>query len=250
MTPLADALDPPPVARSYLVLDIETVLDAELPIAAATETERLPAPPHHQVVAIGVLWFDADYLIRRLGIIGEGKSEAAALADFARFLEKERPDLVTYNGRGFDMPVIATRCLRHGVPLEHYYRARDLRYRFSPEGHLDLMDYIADFGAAKSSKLDVMAKLVGMPGKIGIDGKDVGPLVHAGRLDEVKNYCLCDVVQTAGVFLRVQLIRGELDVEPYRAAMRGLIELAKTNERVSRIGGSMNEARLLLTEAG
>ena len=65
------------------------------------------------------------------------------------------------------MPVIAARCLRHGIPLKHYYRSRDVRYRFSAEGHLDLMDYVADFGAAKPSKLDVIAKLCGMPGKVG-----------------------------------------------------------------------------------
>ena len=109
---------------------------------------------------------------------------------------------------GFDLPVLASRCLRHGFPFRYYYQARDVRYRFSPDGHLDLMDFIADFGAARSSRLDVVAKLCGMPGKVGVDGKDVGPLVHAGRIEQVRNYCLCDVVQTAGVFLRVQLAAG------------------------------------------
>jgi predicted PolB exonuclease-like 3'-5' exonuclease len=236
------------VPRSHLVLDIETVLDAELPIAEASEVERLPAPPHHQIVAIGVLWFDADYKVSRLGVIGEEKDEAAALRDFARFLEERKPELVTYNGRGFDMPVIAARCLRHGVPLKHYYRSRDIRYRFSAEGHLDLMDYVADFGAAKPSKLDVIAKLCGMPGKLGVAGHDVGPLVHAGRIDEVRNYCLCDVVQTAGVFLRVELLRGEIDLATYRQAMGGLIEHIRTDPRVAPVSKGLNEARLLIDE--
>lgn len=234
--------------RSHLVLDIETILDPELPIAEGSEVERLPAPPHHQIVVIGVLWFDADYKVSRLGILGEGKDEAGTLRDFARFLEERKPDLVTYNGRGFDMPVIASRCLRHGVPLKHYYRSRDVRYRFSAEGHLDLMDYVADFGAAKPSKLDVIAKLCGMPGKLGIAGHDVGPLVHAGRLDEVRDYCLCDVVQTAGVFLRVELIRGEIDLHTYRQAMGGLIEHIRADPRVAPVSRALNEARLLLDE--
>jgi hypothetical protein len=236
------------VPRSHLVLDIETILDPELPIAEGSEVERLPAPPHHQIVVIGVLWFDADYKVSRLGILGEGKDEAGTLRDFARFLEERKPDLVTYNGRGFDMPVIASRCLRHGVPLKHYYRSRDVRYRFSAEGHLDLMDYVADFGAAKPSKLDVIAKLCGMPGKLGIAGHDVGPLVHAGRLDEVRDYCLCDVVQTAGVFLRVELIRGEIDLHTYRQAMGGLIEHIRADPRVAPVSRALNEARLLLDE--
>jgi predicted PolB exonuclease-like 3'-5' exonuclease len=236
------------VARSHLVLDIETVLDPELPIQEAPEAERLPAPPHHQIVAIGVLWFDAGYRVSRLGIIGEDKSESGVLADFSKFLEERKPDLVSYNGRGFDLPVIAARCLRHGVPLRHYYRSRDIRYRFSPEGHLDLMDYIADFGAAKPTRLDIIAKLCGMPGKVGVAGQDVGPLVHAGRIEEVRNYCLCDVVQTAGVFLRVQLVRGELDLDAYRQAMGGLIEVVRTDARLAPVSKGLNEARLLLDE--
>lgn len=238
------------MAHSYLVLDIETVLDAELPIAESSEAERLPAPPHHQVVVIGVLWLDADYRIRRLGVVGEQKDERGMLEDFSRFLEERKPDLVTYNGRGFDLPVIAARCLRHGVPLRHYYRSRDVRYRFSPEGHLDVMDYVADFGAAKPSKLDIVAKLCGMPGKVGVDGKDVGPLVHAGRLKEVRDYCLCDVVQTAAVFLRVQLIRGELAREAYLEAMQHLIETVRGDERLAPVAAGLNVARLLLQPEG
>jgi len=232
----------------YLVLDIETVLDPELPIAESSEAERLPAPPHHVVVVIGALWLDSTGEPKRLGVIGEGKDERGILFDFVRLVSDRRPCLVTYNGRGFDLPVITSRCLRHGIPFRHYFAARDVRYRFSPEGHLDLMDYIADFGAAKPSKLDVMAKLSGMPGKVGVDGKDVGPMVHAGRLDEVRNYCLCDVAQTAGVFLRLQLLRGELDPDAYRRAMERLIATIRTDERVAAVAGAMNEDRLLLRE--
>jgi hypothetical protein len=236
------------VARSHLVLDIETVLDPELPIAEAGDVERLPAPPHHQIAVIGALWFDDNYKVSRLGVLGEGKDEAGALRDFARFLEDRRPELVTYNGRGFDMPVIGARCLRHGIPLKHYYRSREIRYRFSAEGHLDLMDYVADFGAARPSRLDIIAKLCGMPGKVGVAGQDVGPMIHAGRIDEVRNYCLCDVVQTAGIFLRVELLRGEIDVASYRQAMGGLIETIRTDPRVAPVSRGLNEARLLIDE--
>lgn len=236
------------MARSHLVLDIETVLDPELPLIEGADMERLPAPPHHQIVVVGVLWFDADYKVSRLGIIGEGKDEAGTLRDFSRFLDDRKPDLVTYNGRGFDMPVIGARCLRHGVPLRHYYRSREVRYRYSAEGHLDLMDYVSDFGASKPSRLDVIARLCGMPGKIGVAGHDVGPLIHAGRLEEVRNYCLCDVVQTAGIFLRVQLIRGEIDMASYRQAMGGLIETVRNDTRVTAVSRGLNEARLLLDE--
>jgi predicted PolB exonuclease-like 3'-5' exonuclease len=231
-----------------LVIDIETVLDPLLPLLEASEAERLPAPPHHAVVAIGALLFDRNYELRRLGIVSESKDERGILTDFAKLLEDHTPWLVTYNGRGFDMPVIASRCLRYGIPLRYYYGLRDVRYRFTADGHLDLMDYLSDFGAAKSSRLDVVAKLCGMPGKVGVEGKDVGPMVHAGRIQEVRNYCLCDVAQTAGIFLRVQLLRGEIDREVYLGAMRSLIEWIRKDARLTAVAGGLDEARLMLYE--
>jgi hypothetical protein len=87
-----------------------------------------------------------------------------------------------------------------------------------------------------------------MPGKVGVDGKDVGPLVHAGQIDQVRNYCLCDVVQTAGVFLRVQLLRGELTPLAYQEAMAGLIAAARAEPRVAPVVGAWNEPRLRLSE--
>jgi predicted PolB exonuclease-like 3'-5' exonuclease len=235
--------------RTHLVLDIETILDPELPIPETVETEGLPPPPHHEIVCIGVLWFGPNYEVRRIGIIGEDKSEPEVLADFARFLERQRPVLVTFNGRGFDLPVIAARCFKHGQPLNYYYRERDVRYRFSVEGHMDLMDFLSDFGAAKRTRLDLSARLCGMPGKVGIDGKDVGPMVHAGRVEEVRNYCLCDVVQTAGVFLRTQLVRGELDSSQYQQAMAGLLRAALNDRRLDPVSAAWNESRLLLGKA-
>jgi 3'-5' exonuclease len=238
------------VANAHLVLDIETVLDPELPISQSSEVERLPAPPHHKIVVIGLLLFDPSYQVKRIAVLSEGKDEPAVLQDFARYVEDRRPCIVTFNGRGFDLPVIATRCLRYGITFRHYYHSRDVRYRFTPDGHLDLMDYIADFGATKSAKLDVIAKLCGMPGKVGVDGKDVGPLIHAGKLQEVRDYCLCDVAQTAGVFLRLQLVRGELDRERYLAAMSSLLKAIRENPKLQPVAAGLNEERLLLREYG
>ncbi|MBN2192742.1 MAG: 3'-5' exonuclease [Polyangiaceae bacterium] len=236
------------MSHPFLVIDIETVLDPELPIAESSEVERLPAPPHHKVVVLGALWFDPTHEVKRIAVLGEGKDERGILEDFAAVLNERRPCLVTFNGRGFDLPVIATRCLRHGIPLPHYYQSREVRYRFSPEGHLDLMDFLADFGAAKPARLDVVAKLCGMPGKVGVDGKDVGPLMHAGRIAEVQAYCLCDVVQTAGVFLRMELLRGELAREAYRSQMARLLTEIRRDDRLAPVAAAMDEGRLMLED--
>jgi predicted PolB exonuclease-like 3'-5' exonuclease len=234
--------------RTFLVLDIETVIDPELPISAKVDLQppALPPPPHHQIAVIGLLWMSADYKVIRIGVVGESKDEAGMLADFVKFVEDKRPDLVTYNGRGFDLPVIVARCMRHGIVFRHYFQAKDLRYRYSASGHLDLMDYLSDFGASRAVSLDTMAKLVGLPGKVGVEGKDVGPMVHAGRLAEVQAYCLCDVVQTAALFLRVQLVIGRLEREAYRDAMRALLEASRADARLRAVAEGLDETRLML----
>lgn len=233
---------------SFLIFDIETIVDPELPIVDGSDAQKLPPPPHHRVIAIGGLLLNSgDLLPRRLGIIGrDTDEEEPILREFSDLVEKHQPTLVTYNGRGFDLPVLAMRCFRHGIPFRGYYRSRDMRYRFTEAGHFDLMDYLADYGASRPAKLDVMAKLCGMPGKVGVDGKDVGPLFHKGRIEEIRNYCLCDVIQTSGVFLRVQLLRGEIDENEYVLAMRALIRLTQEDERVTAVAEKMDVARLLL----
>jgi predicted PolB exonuclease-like 3'-5' exonuclease len=93
-----------------------------------------------------------------------------------------------------------------------------------------------------------LAKLCGLPGKVGVDGKDVGPMVHAGRIQEVRDYCLCDVVQTAGLFLRTQLLRGELDTLQYREAVSQLLEMVDSDPRVKPVAQAIDRARFLLDE--
>jgi predicted PolB exonuclease-like 3'-5' exonuclease len=236
---------------SFLIFDIETIVDPELPIVDGPDAQKLPPPPHHRVIAIGALLLNANDLSpRRLGIIGrDTDEEEPILREFSDLVDKHQPTLVTYNGRGFDLPVLAMRCFRHGVPFRAYYRGRDMRYRFTEAGHFDLMDYLADYGASRPAKLDVMAKLCGMPGKVGVDGKDVGPLFHKGRIEEIRNYCLCDVIQTSGVFLRVQLLRGEISENEYISAMRALIRLTQEDERVAPVAEKLDIGRLLLGRA-
>ncbi len=228
---------------NHLILDIETIPDAELP--RQDESEKVPAPPFNQIVTLGCLLLE-DGLPKKLGVVGEGKDERGILADFATWLDRARPCVVTWNGRGFDMPVITSRALKHGIPMPWWFADRNTRYRFSPEGHFDLMDFLADFGAAKSARLDVFAKLVGFPGKVGVDGSQVLPLFHAGRLAEVNDYCLCDVVQTAAIFLRVQLLRGVFSPEVYAVKAEALLELVDGDPRLEPVAKLIDRSRFLL----
>lgn len=231
-----------------MIFDIETIVDPELPIVDGPDAQKLPPPTHHRVICIGALLLTGSALLpKRLGIVGrDTQDEEAMLREFADLVDQHHPTLVTYNGRGFDLPVIAMRCFRHGVPFRGYYRTRDMRYRFSEAGHFDLMDFLSDYGASRPAKLDVVAKMCGMPGKVGVDGKDVGPLFFKGKIEEIRDYCLCDVIQTTGVFLRVQLLRGEIDRQQYLTAMRALIELTQNEPRVLPVAEAMDVERLLL----
>ena len=234
----------------FLVLDTEFVLDEALPAPPPpSEGQRMPALVYHRLVCMGALLIGDDYQPKSLGIVGRGASEEESLRALAGVLHARRPCLVTWNGRGADMPLIAMRCLRYGIPFSHYYASRDVRYRYSPEGHLDLMDFLSDYGASKSARLDVVARLCGWPGKIGtLDGAGVGAAIAAGETERVSNYCLSDVVQTAGVFLRVQLLRGILTPQSYRDAAVELVEMVRGDGRLVELSAALDEGAVLLAQ--
>jgi predicted PolB exonuclease-like 3'-5' exonuclease len=234
------------LSPTHLVLDIETIPDPELP--RLEESERVPAPPHNQIVTLGCMLLE-DYVPRRLGVVGENGTEGQMLTDFASWLDAKRPTVVTWNGRGFDMPVITSRAFKHGISMPWWFSDRNTRYRYSSEGHFDLMDFLADFGAAKNARLDAYAKLVGFPGKVGVDGSQVQPMVHAGRLDEVNAYCLCDVAQTAAIFLRVELLRGTYDRARYQELARGMLTFIDEHPRLGAIAGKINRESFALGAA-
>ena len=225
------------MGRSYLVLDIETVPDPELAWDAAVD--GFPPAPFHQVVALGVLWLDGDHAFRKLGAFGGEEDappdESRVLQEFADFIGERQPTMVTFNGRRFDLPVLANRMLKHGVPFAAYYAGRgggpDYRYRYSDEGHLDLADVLTDFGASRMPSLDALAQLVGMPGKMGVDGSKVQSMHEHGRHAEIREYCLHDVVQTTFVFLRAELLRGRLTREDYRARAAQLWDALSADRR-------------------
>ena len=215
------------MGRSYLVLDIETVPDPELAWDAAVD--GFPPAPFHQVVALGVLWLDGDHAFRKLGAFGGEEDappdESRVLQEFADFVGERQPTMVTFNGRRFDLPVLANRMLKHGVPFAAYYAGRgggpDYRYRYSDEGHLDLADVLTDFGASRMPSLDALAQLVGMPGKM-------------------------DVVQTTFVFLRAELLRGRLTREDYRARAAQLWDALSADRRAAPVLERADRRRALL----
>jgi predicted PolB exonuclease-like 3'-5' exonuclease len=154
-------------------------------------------------------------------------SEGELVQRFFDGIEKFTPQLVSWNGCGFDLPVLHYRGLIHGVAAARYWETgagddedlRDFRFnnyinRYHPR-HLDLMDLLSLFQPRASVPLDQLARLIGFPGKVGLDGSRVWEAFCAGRIREIRNYCETDVVNTWLVFLRFQVLRGVLAREAY-----------------------------------
>jgi hypothetical protein len=234
-------------------MDIETVPDDALYTPPDTPPgQEKPFPPifAHRPVAVGVLWLGPDLRFERIGIVGEGLDEAGQLRAFSEFMTREAPTLVTWNGRSFDLPVILLRSLHQGVPMGWYFQRRDVRYRYSDEGHLDLGDALADRGAANMTSLDNAARLVGLPGKMGVDGSQVEGLFRTGRLDEIKHYCLTDVAQTTFLLLRYLLLTGREEPEAVVRALTGLLQALEADGRFDALVEGIDQKRLLLSGRG
>src|SRR5438270_1593948 len=171
----------------------------------------------HRVVAIACALRDEDsFRCWSLGSAEEG--EAVLIRRFFDGIQRYTPQLVSWNGGGFDLPVLHYRAMVHGIPAARYWDwgddDKEFRYnnylnRFHTR-HLDLMDVLAAFQPRASAGLDTMARLCGFPGKIGMNGSAVYAAVAAGEIDSVRRYCGTDVVNTSRLYLRLQLRRGVL----------------------------------------
>jgi predicted PolB exonuclease-like 3'-5' exonuclease len=158
---------------------------------------------------------------------GRSDGEGELVQRFYDGIEKYTPQLVSWNGGGFDLPVLNYRGLIHGVAAPRYWDtgdgdyadSRDFRYnnyigRYHMR-HIDLMDLLALYQPRASAPLDQLARLAGFPGKLGMDGSQVWDAFRAGRLADIRNYCETDVFNTWLVFLRFQRMRGALDGAAY-----------------------------------
>ena len=177
------------------------------------------------MVAAGALWLDDRLHLEKLDLVGSGIDERPRLVALAELLH-DRPTLVTYNGRGFDLPVLRLRCLRHAVVAPELFVDDDHGMGDGRGGrpleHIDLHQTLGSSG--RGPGLDAVARLSGLPGKLLGDGSQVEGWWRAGEVERIESYCLSDVVQTALVFLRVQRIAGRLEAEAYRASVLGLLE--------------------------
>ena len=131
----------------------------------------------------------------------------------------QRPTLVSFNGRTFDMPLMELAAFRFGLSIPSWFETKARTYeqprnRYNSRYHLDLHDLLTNYGASRfNGGLNLAANLLGKPGKIDVQGDMVQDLFDQGKLAEINNYCRCDVLDTYFVFLRSMVLLGDLDLE-------------------------------------
>lgn len=178
--------------------------------------------PYQRVVAIAcALRDDGGFKIASVGSASDTESEL--IRRFYDLIDKHVPQLVSWNGNGFDLPVLNYRALIHGVSASRYWDwgDEDREFRFNNylaryhTRHLDLMDVMSLYQQRATAGLDTIARLCGFPGKLGMDGSEVHAAVTSGNLDAVRRYCETDVLNTYLVYQRFRLLRGEVNATEY-----------------------------------
>ena len=184
--------------------------------------------PYHKIVAISAVIADDFGVFQKVSSM-DGENEGDMIRDFLRFLDSHNPKLVSFNGRSFDVPLLMIRAMKYNLTCRAYFEVenRELgkskwdnyRYRFSHRFHIDLMDHISEFGATRGLKLDVLCSLIGAPGKFDVKGDQVMDMYYKGELKQIKEYCESDVLNTYWLYLKYELLKGNLIVEDFKRSL-------------------------------
>jgi 3'-5' exonuclease len=235
--PHCDSTNPP----GWLVFDCESIPDGKLlnivkypaeTLTPEAAVERAQAealdrfgsdflPVTFQLpIAITMLRVGADFSLQGIACLDAPHYRPHGIAEqFWMGLERYRqcePDvkIVTFNGRGFDLPLLEMAAFRYGIPAKSLQEWRDDR-------HLDLMAWLTNRGEIRlSGGLNLLAKLLGKPGKMEVTGNKVYRMWLDAKIDAINDYCLCDTLDTYFVFLRTRVLAGALSLDAEQALIR------------------------------
>lgn len=239
-----------------LCLDAESVTDPELPVEDE-QAEKFPTVQRHQLVAISFLEARIErspdgerYIVEQCRSGGEaGHDEEHLLKGFWRFFGAGVPRLVTWNGKGFVMPVLRQRAMVYGIPATAWFQAGDkwnnYGQRYTPDWHCDLMEVLSDYGACARVGLQEMAEAIGLPGKTEGQGSDVADMVMRGDIAAVRRYCETDVLNLFGLYVRWALLSGRTDAEGHNASIESLVAyLEREREERPHLGAFLDRWRV------
>jgi predicted PolB exonuclease-like 3'-5' exonuclease len=182
-----------------------------------------PRQMFHRIVSVSILVADMKmikgyeyYKIMKIGTISSiDNTEEEIVKKFFDYLCGIKARIVSYNGRGFDLPVMKYRAMKYCISIEKLFKAGDkwnsYNQRYSLDWHCDLLEALSDFGASGRCKMNEVCSILGIPGKIGVDGSKVAGMFDEGKLKEIDNYCETDVLNTYLVYLNYNLLNGTIN---------------------------------------
>lgn len=241
---------------NILVFDIETVPDTVggaklLELKDLSKKDIIKAMEHtqyqksgtmfqplhlHKIVAISVLYKN-DEKLSLISLGEESSKESELLKSFFAVIDKYQPQIVSWNGKGFDSPVIHYRSLIHGISsIKYWDKGEDDReFKWNNylnryhDRHLDLMDVLSGF--KKPASLTDIAQLIGAPGKYGIDGSKVTEYYLENDLKKIRDYCETDVLNTYLVFLRYKLISNGISSAKYTELTQEIFDFLDVSDK-------------------
>ena len=231
--PARTAADPA-TRTAFLVIDTESVPDGDLiarvkypgdkltadeaierarteaRVASPTGSDFLPVTFQVPVAACAIR-VGLDFRMQKLSCLDSPHyRQNEVVKKFWWGLDFYKAKLVTFNGRGFDVPLMELAAFRNGINIGEHIRKSRNRYN----GGLDLLEFFTNYGAYRVvGGLNLLAKMIGLPGKMDVKGDQVLDLHRAGDLKAINEYCLCDTLDTYFIFLRTRVLTGEIDAE-------------------------------------
>lgn len=192
----------------------------------------------HRVIAISVVLRQADRF--KVWSIGDADSSEKELIErFFEGIERYSPTLVSWNGSGFDLPVLHYRAMLHGINAARYWETgeQDSNFKWNNyisryhQRHTDLMDVLSGYQPRAVVPLDEMASMLGFPGKMGMHGAQVWQHYLDGKLVEIRNYCETDVLNTHLVYLRFLLMQGKLSNDDYQREYQLVMDTLNNSDK-------------------
>jgi predicted PolB exonuclease-like 3'-5' exonuclease len=192
--------------------------------------DKFPKHIYHSIICIGALVAHQEngrWTVDALGAPHTGeRSEKELIASFVDRIAELSPQLVTFNGSSFDLPVLRYRAMVHGVAAPGL-TARAYFNRYI-EDAIDLCDVLSSFSSQGKATLHELCRVMGLPGKPdGISGAEVEKYYRDGHIREIAEYCESDVVNTYRVWLRYELFRGRLSDAEFQASEACLVDFMK-----------------------
>jgi predicted PolB exonuclease-like 3'-5' exonuclease len=230
------------MSANIIVWDIETVPDLKGFASAnghegksddevrAAMGDKFPKHIYHSIICIGALVAHQDdgrWVVDALGAphVGE-RSEKELISSFVGRIAELRPQLVTFSGSSFDLPVLRYRAMVCGVAapglsLRPYFN----RYT---EDAVDLCDVLSSFSYQAKTTLHELCRVMGLHGKPdGMSGAEIEKYYRDGRICDIAEYCESDVVNTYRVWLRYELFRGGMSEINFQASETNLVDYIK-----------------------